>query len=71
MNVSEDVLAAMRKTNELFNSRVVEGQDAGLDFVYTRDARVLPPGAPMLEGREQAKGFWQGAIKALRSGARS
>jgi ketosteroid isomerase-like protein len=66
MNVPENVLAAMRKTNALFNSRVVEGQDVtGLDFVYTRDARVLPPGAPMMEGREQAKGFWREAIKAL------
>jgi hypothetical protein len=56
MNVPENVLAAMRKTNTLFNSRVIEGQDvAGLDFVYTRDARVLPPSAAMLEGREQAK----------------
>lgn len=66
MNVPETVLTAMRKTNALFNSQVVEGQDvAGLDFVYTRNARVLPPGAAMLEGREQAKAFWQGAIKAL------
>ena len=66
MNVPENVLAAMRKTNALFNSKVVEGQDvAGLDRVYTREARVLPPGAAMLEGREQAKGFWKEAIKAL------
>ncbi|HEV2378671.1 MAG TPA: nuclear transport factor 2 family protein [Terriglobia bacterium] len=66
MNVPETVLAAMRKTNALFNSQVVEGQDvAALDQVYTRSARVLPPGAPMLEGREQAKGFWKDAIKAV------
>ena len=66
MNVPETVLAAMRKTNALFNSQVVEGQDvAALDHVYTRNARVLPPGAPMLEGREQAKGFWKEAITAL------
>lgn len=66
MNVPETVLAAMRKTNALFNSQVVEGQDvAGLDHVYTRSARVLPPGAAMLEGREQAKGFWKEAIRAL------
>lgn len=66
MNVPENVLAAMRKTNAVFSSQVVEGQDvAGLDQVYTTDARVLPPGAAMLEGREQAKGFWQEAIKAL------
>ena len=66
MNVPENVLAAMQNTNALFNSQVVEGQDvSGLDHVYTRDARVLPPGAAMLEGREQAKGFWKEAINAL------
>jgi ketosteroid isomerase-like protein len=66
MTVPETVLAAMRKTNDLFNSHVVGKQNVDeLDQVYTRDARVLPPGAPMLEGREQAKGFWQGAIQAL------
>jgi hypothetical protein len=65
MNVPETVLAAMRKTNALFNSQVIEGQDvAALDQVYTRNARVLPPGAAMLEGRE-AKGFWREAMKAL------
>ena len=66
MNIPEDVHAAMRKTNALFNSRVVERQDmTGLDLVYTKNARVRPPGAPMLEGREQAKGFWNEAIKAM------
>jgi len=66
MTVPETVLAAMRKTNDLFNSHVVGKQNVDeLDQVYTRDARVLPPGAPMLEGREQAKGFWQEAIQAL------
>ena len=66
MSVSETVLAAMRKTNDLFNSHVVGRQDVNeLDRVYTRDARVLPPGAAMVEGRERVKVFWQGAIKAL------
>jgi hypothetical protein len=37
------MLAAMRKTNTLFNWQLVEGQDvAGLDLVYTRNARGLP-----------------------------
>lgn len=56
----------MRKTNDVFRTEVVGKQNVdGLDRVYTRNARVLPPGAAMLEGREQTKGFWQGAIKAL------
>ena len=66
MNVSNTVLAAMQKTNDLFNSQVVGRQAIDeLDRVYTKDARVLPPGAEVVEGRGQAKAFWEGAIKAL------
>jgi ketosteroid isomerase-like protein len=64
--VPETVLAAMRKTNELFNSEVVGKQDFNsLDRIYTRDASVLPPGAEMVTGREQVKAFWLQAITAL------
>ena len=66
MNVPQTVLAAMRKTNDLFDSHVVGKQDVSeLDRVYTRNARILPPGAARVEGREPIKAFWQGAIKAL------
>jgi ketosteroid isomerase-like protein len=66
MNVPETVAAAMQKTNDLFNAQVVGRQNLNeLDRVYTRDARVLPPGAALVAGREQIKAFWQGAIKAL------
>jgi len=33
-----------------------------LDRIYTVNARVLPPGALMIEGREQIKAFWKQAI---------
>jgi ketosteroid isomerase-like protein len=66
MNVPQGALDAMQRTNELFNSRVVGRREIGaLDRVYTKDARVLPPGAPMQQGREQAKAFWQAALQAL------
>ena len=66
MNVPETVLAAMQRTNALFNSYVVGKQEINeLDRVYTRNAHVLPPGGGMVKGREQVKTFWQGAIKAL------
>jgi ketosteroid isomerase-like protein len=65
-SVPESVLAAMRQTNELFNSEVVVNQNFdALDHVYTAEARILPPGAPMIAGREQIKGFWKQAIAAL------
>ena len=64
--VPENVIAAMRRTNELFNAEVIAKQNLGaVDRVYTTDARVLPPGAPMIEGREQIKMFWRQAIDGL------
>lgn len=64
--VPEPVLAAMRQTNDLFNTEVVQkGNVEALDRVYTPDARILPPGAPMIEGLDQIKPFWQKAISSL------
>jgi ketosteroid isomerase-like protein len=62
----ETVLAGMRSTNELFNAEVVGKRNIdALDRVYTLNARILPPGAPMIEGREQIKAFWNQAIAAM------
>ena len=65
-NVSETILAAMRRTNELFDTEVVakKNMDA-VDRIYTVTARVLPPGAPMVEGRDQIKAFWKQAIAGM------
>ncbi|MCA8881329.1 MAG: SgcJ/EcaC family oxidoreductase [Rhodobacteraceae bacterium] len=32
--------------------------------VFTEDARLLPPGEPMVEGREAIGKYWQGAMDA-------
>jgi len=62
----ETVLANMRSTNELFSSEVVgKGNIDALDRIYTLNARILPPGAPMIEGRERIKAFWSQAIAAM------
>jgi ketosteroid isomerase-like protein len=64
--ISESILAAMRQTNALFDREVIAGKNIGaLDRIYTRDAHVLPPGALMIEGREQIKNFWKQAIEAM------
>src|SRR5262249_7526604 len=44
---------------------VAERNIGALDAVYTANARILPPGAEMVSGRENIKQFWQGAIEAL------
>ena len=64
--VPETVLAAMRRTNELFAVEVVgKGDVAVLDRIYTAQARILPPGTPMIVGREPIKLFWKQAVAAM------
>jgi ketosteroid isomerase-like protein len=66
MPVPEAIATAMRQTNELFNTEVGGKHDiAALDKIYTAGARILPPGAPMIEGREAIKAFWRQAVAAM------
>lgn len=56
----------MTSTNELFNREVFGNRNFdALDTVYTADARILPPGAPMVSGREAIKKFWVDLIQAI------
>lgn len=66
MNVADSVLVAMQRTSDIFCSEFVSQQNVNsLDRVYTSNARILPPGAEMIEGREQIKSFWQQAVASL------
>ena len=66
MIVSENVLASMRRTNELFESEVIKNRNVNvLENIYTCDARILPPGAAMIEGRDNIKNFWRQTIAGL------
>ena len=56
---SDDVRRAMRETNRQFCLKVVgQGTLDEIDCVYTADAQILPPGLPLMKGREAIKGFW-------------
>lgn len=55
----------MAVVNHLFCSAVIGGRNiAALDEIYTENARILPPGAPMISGREAIKQFWASLIDA-------
>ena len=55
-----------RAVNQIFETEVIGKRDmAALDRVYTADARILPPGAPMINGLGNIRGFWQAAIESL------
>jgi ketosteroid isomerase-like protein len=54
----------MSSTNDLFNTEVCGRRNFdALDQIYTADARILPPGAPMISGRDNIKKFWQDLIE--------
>ena len=66
MPISDSIQAEMQKVNALFGETVVKGRDfAALDKIYTVDARILPPGADLILGRENIKGFWQAAVAGM------
>ena len=59
------IRAAMATTNDLFNTEVFGKRNfAALDRIYTTDATILPPGAPMISGRQAIKEFWSNLIQS-------
>ncbi len=66
MSVSADVSAGMQETNDLFCRQAIgQGDASALEAIYTREARVLPPGAPIVQGIEAIKSFWSQAIAGM------
>lgn len=56
----------MAETNAIFNDEVFGKRNIdALDDVYTEDARILPPGGPMISGRPAIKDFWLGMITTV------
>ena len=55
--------AGMAETNALFNAEVFAKRNFNaLDQIYTADARILPPGAPIIAGRDNIRKFWSDLI---------
>lgn len=56
----------MAETNELFNKEVFGKRNFdALDQIYTADARILSPGAPMISGRQAIKQFWSNMVQSV------
>ena len=61
----QQIREAMADTNNLFNAEVFgKWNFDALDNIYTTNARILPPGAPMIEGRAAIKGFWRNLVQS-------
>lgn len=64
--MSPSQMADLRETNRVFEEEVIAKRDfSELSRVYTKDARIMPPGAEMITGIEGIKAFWQAAVAAL------
>ena len=62
---ASEIRSGMAITNDLFNAEVFGKRNFdALDRIYTADARILPPGAPMISGRDAIKNFWSGMIQS-------
>ncbi len=56
----------MAATNDLFIREVLVNRNfAVLKDVYTSDAHILPPGAPMVSGRDGIQKFWSDFIPSV------
>ena len=59
---------AMRETNRVFEEEVVgKGDFSALERVFTKQARILPPGAEMIAGRDEIQAFRQQAAASTDS----
>jgi ketosteroid isomerase-like protein len=66
LSISDSIKAELQKVNDLFGETVVKGRNfAALDQVYTLHARILPPGADLIEGRKNIMDFWQAAVTGM------
>ncbi len=60
MTARDSIESGLAAFCEAFNG----GDAAGVAAQYTSDARILPPGASSIDGRQGIQEFWQGFIDA-------
>jgi ketosteroid isomerase-like protein len=72
--VTQNITAIRRgieETTHRFEDSFNRGDAAGAARqLYTRDARILPPGAEMVQGRDRIAEFWATAAAAPQMGVR-
>ena len=53
------ILDQIQSRNDLFSEAVTRGDAAAVAALYTDDAWLLPPGAPMIRGKAGIEVFWK------------
>jgi uncharacterized protein (TIGR02246 family) len=64
MNIDE-VRQVIDEANRKFSAVIASKDYAGMAALYTEDAKVLPPDAPIVSGRKAIEEFWRTAANAL------
>ena len=59
------VRKAVQEGNRRFGAAIRSKDYAGLAALYTEDAKLLPPDAPVIAGRNAIKDFWASAAPSL------
>jgi len=58
-----EIKAHMAEINNLFKVEVIGRRNFdALDRIYTSNARILPPGSPLVAGRQAIKKFWSDMV---------
>ena len=58
----ENVRDSIAVANQKFMDAFSRSDAAGIAALYTEDAKLLPPGSPMLSGKGAIEAFWKGAM---------
>jgi uncharacterized protein (TIGR02246 family) len=65
--MAQSVKTGIDRANQNFVSAYARGDAAGIAALYTEQATVLPPGAPMMKGRKNIEAFWKQAMTGLKN----
>jgi len=65
--MAQSVKTSIDQANLTFSAAFARGDAAGLAALYTEQATILPPGAPMMKGRKNIEAFWKEAMTTLKN----
>ena len=63
---ADDVRAAVDAGNRAFTAAFVRGDAKAVSELYTEDAQVIAPGAPVAKGRPAIAAAWQKAMESVK-----
>ena len=58
----ENIRGLIESANQKFMDAFGRADAAGIAALYTDNPKLLPPGSPMMTGKEAVQSFWQGAM---------